>query len=224
MTAVFLLLRLLHITAGMLAFFVAPGALLTRKGALWHRRWGKIYFWSMAMVAGTALLMTWIRPNLFLAMVAVFSFYMAFSGYRVLYQKRPREGQGPTALDWLGVGLIALGSIGLILLGLFRLAAVHAGFGTVAVVFGALGLFIGSSDARRFLRPSVDRRAWLYTHIGNMIGAYIATVSAFSAVNLTILPPVLRWLWPTLVGLPVIFVCVNSEQRKSRAAIKPGRA
>jgi hypothetical protein len=37
-----------------------------------------------------------------------------------------------------------------------------------------------------------------------MGAAYIATVSAVSAVNLTVLPPVVRWLWPTLVGVPVL--------------------
>jgi hypothetical protein len=37
-----------------------------------------------------------------------------------------------------------------------------------------------------------------------MGGAYIAAVSAFSAVNFASLPGVARWLWPTLVGTPVL--------------------
>jgi uncharacterized membrane protein len=45
----------IHILAGTVALFVAPGALLTVKGGLAHRRWGKIYFWAMTVVAVTAL-------------------------------------------------------------------------------------------------------------------------------------------------------------------------
>src|SRR5215470_2617202 len=90
-------LRWIHIAAGMLALFVAPGAMATVKGGPAHRRWGKIYFWAMATVAVTALALAAWRPNYFLLMVAVFSFYLAFSGYRALYRKRP-DGVG--ALDW----------------------------------------------------------------------------------------------------------------------------
>jgi uncharacterized membrane protein len=39
-----------HVLAGTLALVVAPIALLTAKGGLAHRRWGKVYFWSMAVV------------------------------------------------------------------------------------------------------------------------------------------------------------------------------
>jgi len=77
----------LHITAGSGAFVLAPLALVTAKGGKAHLRWGKIYFWCMAIVAFTALVMSAYRPILFLALVAIFSFYAAFTAYRVLGQK-----------------------------------------------------------------------------------------------------------------------------------------
>jgi uncharacterized membrane protein len=43
-----------HITAGATAFLMAPLALATAKGGKAHRRWGKIYFWAMAVVGSTA--------------------------------------------------------------------------------------------------------------------------------------------------------------------------
>ena len=88
-------LRWMHIAAGTLALFVAPAAMLTVKGGRAHRRWGKIYFWSMAVVAATALVLGLWRPQIFLALLAVFSFYMAFSGYRVLFRKRLVGVRGP---------------------------------------------------------------------------------------------------------------------------------
>src|SRR6266852_6457338 len=93
-------LRWIHISAGMLALGLAPVAMLTVKGGRAHRRWGKIYFWSMAVVASTAVMLALWRPQIFLALLAVFSFYQAFTGYRALSRKRPAQGQGPLAIDW----------------------------------------------------------------------------------------------------------------------------
>ena len=41
--------------------------------------------------------MSLIHPSFFLLMVAVFSFYLVFSGYRVLHRKKP--GQRATSVD-----------------------------------------------------------------------------------------------------------------------------
>src|SRR3989475_9256005 len=93
-------LRWIHISAGMLALGLAPVAMLTVKGGQAHRRWGKIYFWAMAVVASTAVILALWRPQIFLALLAGFSFYMAFTGYRRLSRKRPNPGQGTAAIDW----------------------------------------------------------------------------------------------------------------------------
>src|SRR3954470_22030784 len=82
-------LALLHVAAGVTALVVAPVAMLTAKGGLTHRRWGKVYYYAMVVVAVTAVVLGLLRPNLFLTLLAVFSFYTAFSGYRVLARKRP---------------------------------------------------------------------------------------------------------------------------------------
>ena len=76
-----------HIAAGASSFLLAPVALATAKGGKQHKRWGMVYLWSMGVVAATALPMALYRPVLFLALVAVFSFYLAFSGFRVLRLK-----------------------------------------------------------------------------------------------------------------------------------------
>src|SRR5262249_51709075 len=101
------ILRWVHISSGFAAFFIAPVALLTVKGGPAHRRWGKIYFWAMVVSTMTALVVALYRPVYFLALVSVFSFYLAFRGYRVLKRKRPDRGDRPRALDW-GVTLLAL--------------------------------------------------------------------------------------------------------------------
>jgi hypothetical protein len=199
-----------HIFFGMLALFVAPAAMIAHKGGLWHRRWGKVFFWAMAVVALSAVLLSVLRPQLFLPMVAVFSFYLAFTGYRVLYRKSPQHLAG--TLDWVGAGLMLLGGAGLLCYGAFLVRT--SSFGTVAITFGTVGLLLAISDVRAFRNPSSDKRAWWFTHMRRMMAAYIATVTAFSAVNFQFLPPVARWLWPSVAGTLGILTWVRYYQRK----------
>lgn len=213
MSNAFRIILTFHIFCGGLALFVAPGAMLTRKGGSWHRRWGKIYFWAMASVAATALALSLLHPGLFLALVAVFSFHLAFTGYRVLYRKTPDQRAG--LLDWGAAVLMLAGGAGLVGYGLYSLGT--SGLGVVAIVFGGIGLVVASLDVHAFLRPPADKRAWWFTHMRRMIGAYIATVSAFSAVNFLFLPTLVRWLWPTVVGLIGTVVWVNHYRRKFAA-------
>ena len=199
----------IHILAGTLALFVAPGALLTVKGGRAHRRWGKIYFWAMAVVAATAVAAGLWRARFFLVLVAVFSFYAALSGYRVLYRKRPELGQHATALDWIAAALTLAASGGLVVLGISKPTPAWREIGVVAVVFGTLGLVLALRDLWRFLKPAGDRNAWWYQHMGNMIGSYIAAVTAFSVVNFGFLPTTVKWLWPTVLGTPLIAIWIT---------------
>jgi hypothetical protein len=204
----------LHILAGFTAFFIAPVPLLTAKGGATHRRWGKIYFWAMAVVAASATFIALYRPIYFLALVAVFSFYFAFRGYRVLSHKNPQQGQGPQALDWAAATLAFAGSAALLILGLARPTRVSVSLGMVAVVFGVTGGLLAGRDIWQFLHPSSDRNFWWYSHMGGMIGSYIAAVSAFSVVNFHFLPLLVRWLWPTVIGVPAIFIWIGRYRKK----------
>ncbi|MBK9761020.1 MAG: hypothetical protein IPO90_13855 [Flavobacteriales bacterium] len=108
----------LHGASGALALFVAPMAMFVYKGGLWHRRWGKIFFYSMILVCATAIIMAVAVPrNFWLALVAVFSFHMVASGYRSLYLKKLHEGLKPERLDkWLH-GVAGVFSGGLLIWG-----------------------------------------------------------------------------------------------------------
>ena len=192
-----------HIAAGVVALVAGVGAFATRKGGRRHRRFGRTYVYAMALVSASAVALYPFDPGFlrgFLVLVAVFSFYFAFSGYRVLSRKRPDAGAG--AVDWVAVGLMGAAGLGLVGLGAWR-AIDGDGFGVVLLVFGGLGTGFAVTDVRAF-RRGTDGGAWVGEHVVRMGAAYIATVSAVSAVNLLFLPPVVRWLWPTLLGVPVL--------------------
>ena len=153
----------IHILFGAVALFVAPAAMLTRKGGLWHRRWGKIYFWSMAVVAVTAVGLSLIRSGLFFLLVALFSFYLAFTGYRVLYRKIPR--QRATKTDWIAVSAVLGGSLTLLIYGIYPCSLSLI----VAIVFGAIGLVVQRTMS-----------AILHLQRTNRHGAYAHGANAFA--------------------------------------------
>lgn len=210
------LLLTVHIAAGSGAFLLAPVALATVKGGRQHRRWGMVYLWSMGIVAATAIPMALYRPVLFLTLVAIFSFYFAFSGYRVLRLKNLPSGGSAHFVDWFAAIATFMASACLALFGWLRPAWVQ-NFGVVSIVFGVLGMWAALVDMRSFIWKPKAKMFWLYTHLGNFIGSYIAAWTAFSAV--TIGPyfhsqsPYI-WLWPTAIGVPAIFVTIAYYKRR----------
>jgi hypothetical protein len=181
----------------------APVALLTAKGGKTHRRWGKIYFWSMAGVASTALTLSIVLPIVFLALVAVFSFYAAFSAYRILYLKDLARGGRAQWYDWAAALITFASSAALAGVGYFRPQLVP-GTGVVAEAFGALGMLLAGRSLVTFLRPPAEKQFWWYQHMAGMIGSYIAAVTAFVVVNLVPRFGNMWWLWlgPAMVGVP----------------------
>ncbi len=206
-----------HITAGFGAFLLAPLALATAKGGKAHRRWGGVYLWCMGGVAATALPMALYRPVLFLALVAVFSFYLAFSGYRVLKLKDLPRGGRAKAVDWIAAILTFAASGALALLAVWRPTAVqHMGY--VAVLFGLIGMRAAGAQMWSFVRKPKEKMFWWYTHLGNFLGSYIAAWSAFSVVTL---PRLLGnhlwlWIWPAAIGAPAITLTTLYYKHKFR--------
>jgi hypothetical protein len=210
MNNLYRILLLIHICAGTVALVVAPGAMITVKGGLWHRRWGKAYVWAMVVIAATGTVMSLLRPNLFLLMVAVFSFYLVFSGYRVLHRKKP--GQRRTFADWTVTFTMLLAGLGFIGYGVQRLPT--SSFGVVPILFGAVALLLTGREIIELRHPPTEPRWWWFSHMRSMLAAYLATVSAFSVVNFTFLPYTVRWIWPTVLGSAGIVIWTGYYRRK----------
>lgn len=202
-----------HVAAGFLALFAGLGAILTEKGGDRHRKFGRAYVYAMAFVCGSVLVLLAFEQSFarqFLTLVAVFSFYFAFSGYRVLSRKRPSDE--PALVDWLVLGLTGVASVGL--LGFGGLVMLDGGeFAPVLLVFGVIGTAFAGQDLLKFRREP-DRGAWVAEHLTRMGAGYIATVSAFSAVNFVFFPTTVQWLWPTVLGTPLLFYFARQYRAK----------
>jgi hypothetical protein len=125
-------------------------------------------------------------------------------------------GDKPKTLDWTAALLVLSASLMLIILAALRPSAVGVRLGPVAVVFGSIGSVLGLVDVKTFIRPAIDRHGWWYAHMRGMIGSYIAAVTAFSVNTFIFLPTVVRWLWPTAIGLPLIVFWIRHYRRKFR--------
>jgi len=198
----------IHIAGGMMALFAGVGALVTEKGGLRHRQAGRVFLVSMGIVVGTVFVLLPLDPTPFrgiLTLVAIFSGYLAFSGYRVLSRKRP--AQTAHEVDWIAAGSVILACLGLSVWGVTWLLDGRS-FGIVMLVFAGIGVAFGTMDIRLFQASGAEE--WVVNHLQRMIGAFIATVSAVSAVNLTPVLGIAAWLWPTVVGVPLIVYWSNT--------------
>lgn len=207
-----------HAIAGGIALVVAPLAMALPKGGTWHRRWGKAYFYRMVVVCITAVVLgiAHYQRSFWLALVGVFSFHLVASGYRSLYLKKLHEGLKPQPTDlWLH-GIAGTVNGGLLIWGLAHLLMGQRDTKAMLfTVFGAIGSYMVVIQLHRFYKRKHDKREWFYGHISGMLGAYIATLSAFSAVNLEMIRPTwLKWLWPTLVGVPLIILWTGHYRRR----------
>ncbi len=210
-----------HVAAGAVSFVMAPIALATAKGGRAHRRWGKVYFWAMAVVASTALVLSLYRPILFLALVAVFSFYCSFSAYRVLGQKGAVRGEAVvTAGDWTVAAVTFVASLALAACGLLRPALV-GGLGIPAIVFGLLGMRLGGGDMWRFAHAPKEKMFWWYEHLQGMMASYIAAWTAFLVVTVGRFVHA-WWLWivPTAIGAPAIALTTAYYKKKFLPKVK----
>lgn len=209
---------LLHIACGLGCLVAGPWAMLARpKGGALHRLAGRLWIVLMSALAGTAAFLLCFRWSAFFFALSVLSFYLAFSGWRVLKRKRPHLNPAERAkpVDYLAaLAAIATGIASVLFWqrGIFGNGA--------AIVLGTLGFAVVTAcyDLWRFRFPSQIQLpgTYLIEHLAKQGGAYIAVASAFSGTVLTVLPIAVAQTWPAFVGVPLILVVSNRYWRRLR--------
>ena len=190
----------IHILAGSVALLSAASALLTEKGKKFHVLIGKAYFWSMVIIFLTAIPMSIITGNVFLFLIAIFSFYLAFSGMRFA---KNRTGV-PTLVDLIAVNFMLLSGIGMWILAIIFFIDNDSQFITL-IVFGFLALFLGYGDFQTFKNQTAIGKERIAKHLTNMMGGTIAVVTAVLVVNPPANPEWVWWILPTVLITPLIF-------------------
>lgn len=216
-------LLILHIAGGALSLLSAAVAIVAAKGRRLHRIAGRVFLLSMTAIFISATLLSLRSNDLFLLTVGIFSFYMVLSGYRALYLKAPSRSVGlkfrPGALDKGAAQFTLISCSGMVAYG--AVYWVVEPLAPVLILLGGIGALMAFSDLKRFRARSAAPTAWFFTHMIRMLGGTIASVTAFLVTNGDFLPPLARWLAPTIAGTVLITLWVGYYKLKFARAAAP---
>lgn len=205
----------LHIISGSIALISGAIAIFSSKGQGVHRRAGRIYFWAMTLVFLSGLVLSVYRYNRFLFLLAFLSYYSAFAGIRSLSLRQLHQGQAPQWYDWAAGLINAVANLLFLGLGAYWLWEGQYIAGGMSVGFALGGLAISHANLHPFIQSPTESNQWYQAHIGNMMGSYIATFTAFLSTTLGssgLINPYLLFVLPSLIGVPMLLYW----QRKNR--------
>lgn len=207
---------ILHVAVGFLALAIGLVPMLSKKGSRLHNTTGLVYYWSMVVVAVSAVGLVLVSPitdgRLFLTGIAVFSFYLCFTGKRSLKQ---RDNEPVRWYDWGVSGMMATAAVAMVVYGLYHLSALwnRGQFESIGLLFVVFGFFSGTNaryDFKKYLsseKSKYGNREWFFVHIERMGGSYIATFTAFALVNIRYIFPdasvavnIATWIMPGIIG------------------------
>ena len=190
----------IHILAGTIALLCAALAISFEKGKKFHVLSGRTYFWSMVGIFLTAIPMSIINSNIFLFLIAIFSFYLAFAGMRFAKNRKSIA----TTIDWIAVSLMILSGLGMWALAVIYFINDNSQYITL-LVFGFIALALGYGDYRSHKNKAATGKERIAKHLTNMMAGTIAVITAVLVVNVNIEPIWIWWLLPTAVITPIIF-------------------
>lgn len=164
----------IHIAAGTLALALGLLAIIVSKRSRWHRKFGRAFLYSYAVVIVSAAVGLLVDFRSFLAVVTLLSVYNAFSGYRALQLR----GRRPSTVDQ-AASILGFLAPWLFLATMHRLHRPWAPALTWSIL-GGLILVSGYDLLRNVLPARYLQRTWVQEHIFKMMGCYIAITSAFA--------------------------------------------
>jgi hypothetical protein len=217
----FAILRAVHIALGVVALATMFVPMFSRKGSSLHVKIGRVYTVAMGAVAATGAPLavhSVLDPDpgrrasgLFLFFIALLAADNAWMGVRALRTKH-REGPNTRPLDLLPPIALLAGAVVVLALGVSRGVVLH-------IVFGMLGLSIGTSQLSFWRRAPKGPADSILRHIGAMGVSCIVTLTAFVVTNARYLGAALYnpvvWITPAVVGA----VAISRAQRRWRARL-----
>jgi len=197
----------IHILGGMLGLVVGTMQIILRKSGKLHRKMGKYYVASMftATLSGTVLA-TFLGSS-FLFLIGIFSFYLCYSGMRIVKFKKIENISQFKWYDKLTALLTVGFALLMITLSFYNLRTMEVTFNPILLVFGTMSFVFSFTDLLMYLNVKWRKyptNYWIGTHIGRMIGSYISAVTAFLVVNVSIEQMWIIWFAPTLIGSALI--------------------
>lgn len=229
-------IRFIHVAfgaIGLLAFWVPVFA---KKGAVNHVRFGKVFVRSAYIVVAAAAVALLIRtyemmgqgigptvePQAYAGMV--FLGYLTFVTFAIVhYGMQVLQSKGdPTALRTGLNVVLAWASIGASIAIIAYALVVSPSSRVLLYALSPIGIANGIGQLRYVSKSARSPRAWMYEHLGAMLGAGIAFHTAFAVFgssrlfefNLTGWVAIIPWVAPAIIGIPAINIWTRHYQRK----------
>jgi hypothetical protein len=190
-----------HITGGIAALLAGTFAAFAEKGSANHIKMGKVFGISLGISSILAITLSLLKFNSFLLGIGLFTLYLVGSGW--LWSLRMPHNVKKSRAKLLGAFGIAT-SVFMIITALSNVSL--DSLNLVLLVFAGILAIFGFIDLIKNVKPTNAIRL----HGGRMGGAFIASTTAFVVTNFNqVIPEVLLWLGPTIVGSPLIFFSIR---------------
>lgn len=192
-----------HAFFGGIGLITGMISIIVKKGSPLHKKSGKLFSFSMILSAVISLFIARMpgHENLFLFLIGVFTIYLVLAGNRALTLKPSIKAKA----DWVDYsvsGTMLFVSIIMLIVGAVGMYQ-KVNNSILYAFFGAFGLFMSVRDLQTFKVFTTKKNAWLINHLGRMIAALIASITAFIVAGLNI-GSLAAWITPTIIGTAYI--------------------
>ena len=221
MEAIILVFVYLHAFFGGLGLLTGIASIAVKKGSLNHKRMGKWFTWSMITSCLISLVIARLPNHIndFLFLIGVFTIYMVLAGNRALTFKSIKK-TGPNWMDKTVSGVMLLSAFLMVAFGLNAVLNNQSG-GILFLFFGAFGIFMPFGDFKLFKKTLENRKLWLINHLSRMLGALIASITAFLVAGMKY-DNLLAWMLPTVLGTVYIVYWIRKiKGKKLRKTVAP---
>ncbi len=209
----------IHAFFGGIGLITGIGSIAVKKGGLNHKRLGKIFSYSMVISSLISLLVARMpnHENLFLFLIGIFTIYMVLVGNRALTLKNKTKNKADI-IDKTISGIMLIASLFMIVIGVLGIIQ-KIDNSILYLFFGGFGIFMTLKDFETYKNFTKNKNAWLKSHLGRMIGALIASLTAFMVAGLNI-GTLMMWILPTILG--TIYIIYWNRKLKTKTVANNG--
>lgn len=228
--------RYTHVTGGFIGLGLFWIPLLSKKGSPLHKKLGKIWIWLARVVLGTAFIgilmyvpgllaegkTPFSHPNsyaflIFLGYLSLVTAVITIYAVEVLKYKTDATQLANPFMKFMAYLNIILS----IIIVVYALGY-NPDAKIILLALSPVGVSTGWGMLNYMAGKQTSKRAWLYEHLGSIIGAGIAFHTAFAVFGMTRIfeigltggMAVLPWILPTVIGIPATIIWRRHYQKK----------
>lgn len=193
----------IHAFFGGIGLLCGFGIMIAKKGTFLHKRLGNWFSYGMIISCSISIPICCLpkHENIFLFLIGLFTIYLVLSGNRALTFKSKNKLK-PAIIDYIISITMVISSLIMIVVGIIGQIQ-NSSNSLLFLIFGGVGFYTSIRDFRFYKNYKIQKQLWLKAHIGKMMGAFIASVTAFIVAALGI-GSLIGWILPSIIGTLII--------------------